>query len=77
MRVVVREQPFNSGVYRIEVRRDRFLKVYVRHDFPHHRCERDTPIHDVLAHFLLARFALLQFSSRMVSEGSSLLRIPV
>lgn len=58
MRVVVREQPFNRGVYRIEVRRDRFLKVYVRHYLPHHWCKRDTPIHDVLAHFLLARFAL-------------------
>ena len=46
------------GVYRIKIRRNRFLKVYVRHYLSHHRCERDTPIHDVLSHFLLARFAL-------------------
>ena len=56
--MVVRKQPFDGCVDGIDIGLFRFLEIYVRQYFPHHRGNGYSAGNDVVAHLLFARIAL-------------------
>ena len=69
MRMVVREQSLQSRMDRIDIGLFRFLEIYVRQYFPHHRGNGYSAGNDVVSHLL---FAGIAFQPVLVDDAQRL-----